>query len=43
MEICARHPSDLPVAAGHLARCWLYGESSGDGIAAGRGTEAGPG
>jgi peptide/nickel transport system ATP-binding protein len=42
MDICARHPSDLPVADGHLARCWLYGGSPGDGVAAGNGTEAGP-
>jgi peptide/nickel transport system ATP-binding protein len=24
MDICARHPSDMQVAPGHLARCWLY-------------------
>ena len=24
MEICATHPSDMQVAPGHLARCWLY-------------------
>jgi peptide/nickel transport system ATP-binding protein len=24
MEICASHPSDMQVAPGHLARCWLY-------------------
>ena len=27
MDICARHPSELPTADGHLVRCWLYGES----------------
>jgi peptide/nickel transport system ATP-binding protein len=28
MDTCARHPGDLPVTDAHLARCWLYGEST---------------
>jgi peptide/nickel transport system ATP-binding protein len=26
MDICATHPPDLPVASGHLARCWLLSD-----------------
>jgi peptide/nickel transport system ATP-binding protein len=35
MEICATHPPDVPVASGHLARCWLL---SSDAKPAGAGT-----
>jgi peptide/nickel transport system ATP-binding protein len=38
MDICATHPPDLPVAAGHLARCWLL---SGEAEPAGAGAERG--
>jgi peptide/nickel transport system ATP-binding protein len=38
MDICATHPPDLPVAAGHLARCWLL---SDEAEPAGAGAERG--
>jgi peptide/nickel transport system ATP-binding protein len=38
MEVCRTRPPDLQVAAGHLARCWLYGASRPDATSA-AGTE----
>jgi peptide/nickel transport system ATP-binding protein len=39
MDICATHPPDVPVAQGHLARCWLPGSAAESAGAGAEGTQ----